>query len=153
MLRKLLILAGATVVGIVLAQTLPSLVQIRPSSGPSTAIVVTVGTKAMWADLGPGLAVDVMPTGRAMIRAVPQGTHSHVMGQAANLTWEDPRTCFTTPPTVHALAVRLNGIDMTLNEDYAPVSASKFCFIPHYANLLVNTDGANRVSLDYITIP
>jgi len=141
--------------GVLLAQTLTPVGQVKPTSGPATAVVVTVGTKAMWADLGPGLAVDVLPTGRAMIRAIPVGTHTHVTGYVPTLTWEDPRTCFTLPTGAQNPVVLLNGLRESVTEDYTEVSPGKLCFVPYYANLmLVTPDGGKQlVRVDYVTTP
>lgn len=147
--------AAALAVMVVRAQTQAPLAQIRPTTGPATAIVVTLGTKAVWADLGPGLAVDLLPTGRAMIRAVPVGTHTHVHNAAPMLVYEDPRTCFTLPPGALNPVVYLNGLRESVTDDYAEVSPGKFCFVPYYGNLLLATadTGQQLVRVDYLTTP
>lgn len=109
----------------------------------------------MWADLGPGLAVDVLPTGRAMIRAIATGGHTHVNGYAPTLTWEDPRTCFTLSTGAQNPVVLLNGLRESVTEDYTEASPGKFCFIPYYGNLMLTTpDGGKQlVRVDYVTTP
>lgn len=142
--------------GVIIGQTLTPLNQIRPTTGPATALVVTVGTKAMWADLGPGLAVDTLPTGRAMIRAVSTSGHTHITGVAPTMTWEEPRSCFTVPAGAKNVTVMLNGFRESIGEDYTEASPGKFCFVPYYENLLLTTpDGGKQqlVRVDYITTP
>lgn len=158
-MKHFLFFGGMLTIGLisghVIGQTLTPLLQIRPTTGPATALVVTVGTKAMWADLGPGLAVDTLPSGRAMIRAVATGGHTHVVGHAPTLTWEDPRSCFQLPAGAKNVAVSLNGLRESVADDYTEISPGKFCFIPHYANLLLDTmDGSKQlVRVDYVTTP
>lgn len=147
--------AGLVIVAALWAQTQTPIGQIRPTSGPATAIVVTVGTKALWADLGPGLAVDVLPSGRAMIRAIATGTHTHVNNMAPPLAYEDPRTCFTLPAGAQNPVVYLNGLRQSSTVDYTEVSPGKLCFIAYYGNLMLSTpdSGQQLVRVDYVTTP
>lgn len=140
---------GLLVGGQVFAQTTPTVQQVRPSSGPATSIVVTVGAKALYADLGPGLAVD-LPAGatRAVIRAVTV-QHTHVVGMVLTPSWEDPHTCVTLPVAAQNAVFYLNGLRQSVGVDYAPEPGGKYCWITYYGNM---TEGEHKgvFNADYV---
>jgi len=150
-------IAASAVIGVAAAQTLPSLMQIRPASGTVSTVLATVAGRMVWADIGAGLTVEMQPNGRALIKApvpAPVPTHRHVTGEALALTWVAPRTCTTAPSSTN-IVVYLNGLRVYQDVDYViDATTRQLCFGQHLGNLtLIGADGYKEsVRADY-TVP
>jgi hypothetical protein len=121
-------------------------------------VIVTVNNRVYWAELDAGLAVEIKPNGRAVIRVVDvpnPNTHRHINDAVPVLTVENNRTCATFPANAQNIRLFLNGLRVSSGVDYTEPApgTNKFCFLELFGNLTADGDNKGLVRADYTITP
>ena len=122
-----------------------------PSIGPDTLVLIYLNGYSQWADLGPGMIVDVTSGGRPVIRSVMASTAPQiVLSEKPTVIFDGTKTCGVLLRAAKQISLTQNGVTQIPIQDYTFVpDSAQFCFTPFWGNLTANPVANILVSYTY----